>query len=138
MVDPSALVEGGATGLKAVATRFRDRGFPVRAAYLVKRVTEDDAIDWVLVLVLAPFAPGASLKAIYAHVELRRAGLLPKLDERVRIEAVSIDHVEASRLLAAARLQGRPPVVLSETYYSGLYIHDAIVAEDDLIDAEAA
>lgn len=138
-MDPAALVEGGAAGLTRIAHLYRERGFPVGAVYLIRRVGEDDSNDWVIILVLTSMRLGVVRDVIYAHVDMRRAGLLPKIDGRVRIDAVGISHVEASRLLRWTRTLGPLPVSISETYFDGLFIYDALVAEDELREtAEAA
>ena len=56
--------------------------------------------------------------------------VLPRIDPRVRIEAVGTDHVEASRLLDWARNLGAPPISVADTYVNGLFVSDALVAED--------
>ena len=138
-MDSAALVDGGAQGIARIAGCFRERGFPVVASYLIKRLGEDESTDWVLVLVLKPLRPGAARDVIYTHVALRREGRLPWIDPRVRIDAVSSDHVEASRLLGWARGLGVPPVSVAESYINGLFVSDALVAEDLLSDdVEAA
>lgn len=138
-MDQNTLVEGGDEGIRRIAKAFRDRDFPIEASYLVRRrAFESDDPEWVVVFVVSPFRPSTDRDFIYAHVELRRAGLLPFIDPQVRLEVVSPDHIEASRLLAYARRIGAAPLVLRNVGTQGLLIDYAIVAEDRGNQARAA
>lgn len=132
------MVEGGSKGLVRMAEAFRRSGFPVRAIYLVKRTTTDGEIDWVLNVVLSPFKPSDDRELVYALVRLRRDKKLPRIEEDVRVNAVAPDDVEASRVIEYARRLGEAPVVIRNTYWDGLYIEYALVAEYDHSTAAAA
>jgi hypothetical protein len=137
-MDQNALVEGGRDGLVAVADALCGAGFPVRAIYLVKRTGEDGYPDWSITAVLSPFAPGMEVELVEAYVRLRRAGRLPHIDRSVRVNGVSLEHVEASRVIEYARRLGEPPVVIRDAMWDGLYIDYALVAEFEPSTAAAA
>jgi len=137
-MDQNTLVEGGDAGLRAIADQFRRSGFPVDSIYLVKRTSVDGGVDWVVNAVVSPFRPGLDRDFLYQLVRLRREDRLPFVDEQVRLNAVSPDHVEAKRIIDYARRMGEPPVVIRNVLWDGLYIDYALVAEYDRTTAAAA
>jgi hypothetical protein len=137
-MDQNTLLEGGSDGLVAVANAFREDGFLVKAIYLVKRTSVDGYTDWVINAVLSPFNLGMDREFIYKLVRLRREKKLPFIDRMVRVNGVSPEHVEASRVIEYARRLGEPPVVIRDAMWDGLSIEYALVAEFEPSTAAAA
>jgi hypothetical protein len=54
------------------------------------------------------------------------------------VNGVSLEHVEASRVIEYARRLGEPPVVIRDAMWDGLYIDYALVAEFEPSTAAAA
>ena len=80
---------------------------------------------------MSPFRPGLERGFISELVRLRRDKKLPFIDQQVRVDAVSPEHVEATRVLDYARRMGEPPVVIRNVTWDGLSIDYALVAEYD-------
>jgi hypothetical protein len=137
-MDQNTLVEGDDAGLRAIADEFRKLGFPVEAIYLIKRTSIDGYVAWVVNAVLSPFRPGLDRDFLYQLVRLRREKKLPFIDEQVRVNAVSPDHVEAKRVIEYAQQMGEPPIHIRNVFWDGLYIEYALVAEYDHTTAAAA
>ena len=137
-MDQNTLVDGGDEGLRKIADLFREAGFPVVAIYLAKRTDSEGSSDWRVVAVMSPFRPSMSRDFLYELVRLRRDGKLPYIAQGVRLEAVSVENVEADRVLEYARLIGRPPLVIRDAYHRGISIEHALVAEDRRPQAQAA
>lgn len=137
-MDQNTLVEGGDAGLRAIAQAFREVGFPVTAIYLVQQTSQDGDLDWVVRVVLFPFRPSLDREFIPKLVQLERDKKLPFIDQQVRVDAVSPEHIEAARVLDYARRMGEPPVVIRKVMWEGLYIEYALVAEYDRTTAAAA
>ena len=132
-MDQDFPVEGGANGLLAIAAAFRAETappFPIEAIYFVERLNLDDEVTWKVVAVMSPFRAGVDADFINVLVKLRRAGKLPRIDDRVRFMAVPPEHVEASRILDYSRHLGEPPLVIRDTIWQGLTIRYVLVAED--------
>jgi hypothetical protein len=119
-------------------TEFRKVGYPVEAIYLVKRTSIDGYEDWVVNAVLSPFKAGSDRDFLQQLVRLRREKKLPRIDEQIRVNAVPPDHVEAKRIIEYARQMGEPPILIRNTFWDGLYIEYALVAEYDHTTAAAA
>jgi hypothetical protein len=130
-MDPIQTV-GGVAGLKQIADALRAEGFPVDAIYLIKLVSVEGEVDWVIRVVTR----GRSKDAILKIFELRRAGRIPLFGGRLRIDAIAPDHPEASRVIAYARRFGRPPVEIDTVLLDGMLVTFALVA--DFRDADAA
>lgn len=130
-MDPIQTV-GGVAGLKQIADALREEGFPVDAIYLIKLVSQEGDVDWVIRVVTRK----GNRDTIFKVFELRRAGRIPLLGDRVRLDAIAPDHPEASRVIAYARRFGRPPVEIDAVLLDGMLVTFALVA--DFRDADAA
>jgi hypothetical protein len=120
--------------MRKIAQALRGEGFVIHAVYLIKLVSEDGHADWVIRVV----TPRRSRDVVYKVFELRRENKIPAFDQKIRIDAVSPDHVEASRVLAYARRSGRLPVEIEGALLDGLLIDFALVADCQGVDAAAA
>jgi len=61
-------------------------------------------------------------------VPLRRERALPRTDNSVRILIPHVDDIEASRGIDYAQRLGRPPVIIRDAMWPGLFIEYAVVA----------
>jgi len=125
---------GGANGLKKIADALRKEGFAIDAIYLIKLVHEDDREDWVVRLVTR----GSSHDVVYRFFKLRNDGKIPRFGDRIRIDAITPDHPEASQVIAYARRFDRLPVEIETVLLDGMLIDYALVAELPGANAAAA
>ena len=123
-MDPEPLVKDNANAMLEIAKAFADAGFHIQEVYLIKNVTLEDAVFWHLRLV----TDDDPRELIYKLVRFRRDGVLPELDEDLRVQAIRPSSLEASRILKyAARVRQRP-LIIRNTPIEGLYVEYAVVA----------
>src|SRR5581483_1196758 len=103
-MDTSELVEGGAAGLDAIVGALERSGVNVVGAYLIRATAMDGSEHTTLRIV----SNDDSRAVLYKYIDLRRAGVLPKISEDVVMAPVHPGDTEASRVLDYAREIGTP------------------------------
>lgn len=98
---------------------------PVEGAYLIKLTSEDGYEDFVFRVV----TPMPSHPFVFKLVELRRDGMLPEIDQRVRVSAERPGSPEATRILGYAAEVGAPVVTIKGAGLHGLFVEDAVVVK---------
>jgi hypothetical protein len=124
-MDPATLVDGGIEGLHRIVDVLEANDVPVSGAYLIKLTSEDGYEDIV-------FRVATTMQThpfVFILVQLKREGKLPRIDDRVRIDAVSESSDEASRILKYAAQAGAPVVKIRGAGLNGLYVDEAIVVK---------
>lgn len=123
-MDPVTTI-GGAEGLRRIAEALRAEGIGVDGIYLIKLVSDEGDVDWVLRIVTCRKSREVVLKVF----DLRRAGRIPDFGGKVRIDPVPATHPEASRIIAYARRFADLPVEIETVILDRMLIEYALVAE---------
>lgn len=123
LVAPTALIEGGVSGLNLVARLLRAEGIRVEGVYIIGIPHEEGGRGWYLRIVSDNEQRPVLLKAM----ELRQQGLLPKLAESIALSPLPTNHPEASRVLARARKVGESKLVIDGQMLDGLYVDYALI-----------
>jgi hypothetical protein len=123
LVAPTALVEGGVSGLDRVALLLRAEGVRVEGVYIIGIPHEEGGRGWYLRIVSDDEQRQVLLKAI----ALRQQKLLPKLAESIALSPLPTNHPEASRIIARARKVGETELVIDGQMLDGLYVDYALI-----------
>jgi hypothetical protein len=123
-MDPEPLVRDNAKAMLEVGRAFEEAGFHIQEVYLIKTTTLDGAVFWHLRLV----TDGDPRELIYQLVRFRRDGVLPKMDEDLRVQAIRPSNIEASSILQYAHRFSRFPITIKNTPIGRLYVEYAVVA----------
>jgi hypothetical protein len=130
-MDPVTAL-GGAEGLRRIAEALRADGIGVESVYLIKLVSNEGDVDWVIRIVTRH----KGRDVVFKVFDLRRAGRIGNLSDKVRIDPISPTHPEASRIIAYARRFAHLPVEIETVILDRMLVEYALVAE--LADAGAA
>ncbi|MDJ0447214.1 hypothetical protein [Methylocystis sp. JR02] len=132
-MDPVTTI-GGAEGLCRIAEALRAEGIGVEGVYLIKVVSDEDDVDWVIRIVTSRKSREVVLKVF----DLRRAGRIPEFGGKVRVDPVPATHPEASRIIAYARRFAELPVEIETVILDRMLIEYALVADIERVGAAAA
>lgn len=132
-MDPVTAV-GRAEGLRRIAEALRAEGIGVEAVYLIKLVSDEGDVDWVIRIVTSRKSREVVLKIF----DLRRGGRIPDFGDKVRIDPVPATHPEASRVIAYARRFADLPVEIETVILDRMLIDYALVADISKVGAAAA
>lgn len=132
-MDPVTTI-GGAEGLRRIAEALRAEGIGVDGIYLIKLVSDEGNVDWVIRIVTSRKSREVVLKVF----DLRRAGRIPDFGSKVRIDPVPATHPEASRIIAYARRFADLPVEIETVILDRMLIEYALVADIERVGAAAA
>jgi hypothetical protein len=127
-LDFSALIEGGAEGLRTMATVLRNAGFAVHGIYAIKLVADDTGhVDWVVRIIVPE---GSDQRAIVvACIKLRQQGKFPIMHSKFRFNAIGERHPEVQRIARIAHERNALPKIIEYELVDGMLIEYAVVAD---------